>query len=1007
MARYVGKRIVPKHCGYWDNTKAYEMENIVYDRTSGNSYISRKAVPAGTDISQEEYWALCSDFNMQMDLLEKHFTATEQRIVADNDATESAIRADNDATETAIRQDNTNTRNQIDESLRQTTEELTGTVNQARSAMTEQKASFDQTAEALNTRMDAVLAAGTGTGETEILDAHVDAEGNTHATLGEAIRSSETRTMERLEIVGDAIGDRIDVDFSTQSDVNGIISASSGKWSTGGTRHTFMIPVPAMTARITLKANDDAVTVVALLKSNSYASGAVPDYATGGSRLSIPAGGTATLDVPDDCTYAAIMKSYEETVHTPDSMEFLTYRRSLLLDDTLSAEGAAADAKVVGDKLSDAGALHLYEEAYDLNKATIYAAFITTSNKWSITADRHSYVFEAPKHAKEITVTAGENGAVVGLWRDIDFIETSQATPHYAAGENRRFIEALETDTFEIPSDCTHICLAKDFQEREYSPVSVELKYYLDTPHVDETLTVSGEAADAKKTGDRIERINSLLHKEIPYDLDAATVVKGYIVVRSKWTIGSDRRSYIFERPEGAEKITVTAGENVAVLGLWKSKDFISQTEVDPDWATGETRRYMNAGETKTYDLPDDCAYICLAKEFQGTDHAPAAVSFYMVSLWDDSPSYEPIPLDLHEMPENEGVLNVIKRCRQLTDIRWTPAVDLPRLMLVQRSFPVPDTASDQHYQGVFKAGVEYKGVPYGRCNSVMSEYGYSYSFVGSHIGFDTFITSIMNPKSKLSQESRYKISNHETTIYAAVCSALTSYALGVSYHATSNIPSITGLQLIGKINDDGVLLDPSNIKLGDCLDLAGVHTAMITDIIRDADGNIQVVELCDASTSGLADKNYLDGPVGGLCRRKGWTADQFYGSWGKYNLYRYAYIANVPYTPSPYVNVGDEPDMFRTEHYPVMPYEGENFTYKSGNIPDDVVRLVINLSGYGYLRVFKDGEEIEDSPFAIPTGTESFDVETLDTGSYSAYLCNMSGENVTNVTLTCHWRIQ
>ena len=89
MARYVGKRIVPKHCGYWDNTKSYEMENIVYDRTSGNSYISRKAVPAGTDISQEEYWALCSDFNMQMDLLEKHFTATEQRIVADNDATEA------------------------------------------------------------------------------------------------------------------------------------------------------------------------------------------------------------------------------------------------------------------------------------------------------------------------------------------------------------------------------------------------------------------------------------------------------------------------------------------------------------------------------------------------------------------------------------------------------------------------------------------------------------------------------------------------------------------------------------------------------------------------------------------------------------------------------------------------------------------------------------------------------------------------------------------------------
>jgi len=34
MARYVGKRIVPKHCGYWDNTKTYEMESIVYDRAN-------------------------------------------------------------------------------------------------------------------------------------------------------------------------------------------------------------------------------------------------------------------------------------------------------------------------------------------------------------------------------------------------------------------------------------------------------------------------------------------------------------------------------------------------------------------------------------------------------------------------------------------------------------------------------------------------------------------------------------------------------------------------------------------------------------------------------------------------------------------------------------------------------------------------------------------------------------------------------------------------------------
>lgn len=188
MARYVGKRIVPKHCGYWDQTKAYEMENIVYDRTSGNSYISRKAVPVGTDISQEEYWVLCSDFNMQMDLLEKHFTATEQRIVADNDQTEAAIRQDNDATEQAILADNQATREHVDESLEETTTDLTQKVTAAQTAMTQQKASFDATAQQLNARMDEVLSAGTGDGQTEIADARVDADGHAYDSLGAHIR---------------------------------------------------------------------------------------------------------------------------------------------------------------------------------------------------------------------------------------------------------------------------------------------------------------------------------------------------------------------------------------------------------------------------------------------------------------------------------------------------------------------------------------------------------------------------------------------------------------------------------------------------------------------------------------------------------------------------------------------------------------------------------------------------------------------------------------------------
>lgn len=188
MAKYIGKRIVPVHCGRWDQNKTYEMLSIVLEETSGDSYISRRAVPSGTAITDTNYWMLHSLYSQQIKDMSDQLTAAEQRIRADNGATETAIRQDNDATEDAIKADNKATRDHVDENLAQTTETLTETVNSARTAMTLQKASFDQTAAALNTRMDAVLAAGTGAGETEILDARVDVEGNTHETLGSAIR---------------------------------------------------------------------------------------------------------------------------------------------------------------------------------------------------------------------------------------------------------------------------------------------------------------------------------------------------------------------------------------------------------------------------------------------------------------------------------------------------------------------------------------------------------------------------------------------------------------------------------------------------------------------------------------------------------------------------------------------------------------------------------------------------------------------------------------------------
>ena len=189
MAKYVGKRVVPKHCGAWTKNKEYEMLSIVLDEASGESYISRRVVPAGTLLTDEYYWSICSLFSQQIADMGEEFAERQQaisqnnaetlrQIRADNDATESAIRQDNDATEQAVRDDNTATKAHVD-----------AAVARSLADMEEAVSNVNSTNAALNARMDGI--AGHATSDTEVLDARTDSDGTTHANLGEHIRKAD------------------------------------------------------------------------------------------------------------------------------------------------------------------------------------------------------------------------------------------------------------------------------------------------------------------------------------------------------------------------------------------------------------------------------------------------------------------------------------------------------------------------------------------------------------------------------------------------------------------------------------------------------------------------------------------------------------------------------------------------------------------------------------------------------------------------------------------------
>src|SRR5699024_3248189 len=75
---YVGHRYVPKIMGEWDKTETYEGLSIVTNE--GTSYTSKKRVPKGIDILNEEYWVVTGNYNAQIEEYRKDVRELEKEV---------------------------------------------------------------------------------------------------------------------------------------------------------------------------------------------------------------------------------------------------------------------------------------------------------------------------------------------------------------------------------------------------------------------------------------------------------------------------------------------------------------------------------------------------------------------------------------------------------------------------------------------------------------------------------------------------------------------------------------------------------------------------------------------------------------------------------------------------------------------------------------------------------------------------------------------------------------
>lgn len=181
MGEFLGKRVIPRHEGDWDKARSYEPLMIVLDPETGDGYISRYDVPAGTLLTNEHYWARCSHFNAQMHRLETDVAEDVEGMHTDLANTKSAMSEELSQTHQKMAEELSETENRMGEK-----------VTAATSAMKDTQNSMDAAVAQMNKRLDANVTASTDSKAdyaAELVDTRVDSEGTTYPSAGEAIRS--------------------------------------------------------------------------------------------------------------------------------------------------------------------------------------------------------------------------------------------------------------------------------------------------------------------------------------------------------------------------------------------------------------------------------------------------------------------------------------------------------------------------------------------------------------------------------------------------------------------------------------------------------------------------------------------------------------------------------------------------------------------------------------------------------------------------------------------------
>lgn len=91
LKKYIGLRYAPKFMGAWDKESEYAALSVVY--TNEQSYVSRKTVPANTEITNTEFWVKSADWNAQVAQYNENVEQYNQNVERYNQNVETYLAA--------------------------------------------------------------------------------------------------------------------------------------------------------------------------------------------------------------------------------------------------------------------------------------------------------------------------------------------------------------------------------------------------------------------------------------------------------------------------------------------------------------------------------------------------------------------------------------------------------------------------------------------------------------------------------------------------------------------------------------------------------------------------------------------------------------------------------------------------------------------------------------------------------------------------------------------------